>query len=171
MIRKIMYAFLTLVLSVSALLLPANAMDMGVQSALRLSPINVEQSLIGARIDKFPYVITPKGGFGFEDRDNGDNLSIFTIGCGLDYYMAEADNSLKPYAGADLLLDFIDADDSDSSLSFIPHIGAEYWLHENFSVGADVGLQMGFGDYYNSDFRFGTAGTIHATYYFGGERQ
>ncbi|MFW6080980.1 MAG: hypothetical protein ACOC7W_03625 [Desulfosalsimonas sp.] len=171
MIRKIMYLFLALILSVSAFLFPAGAMDLGVQSALRLSPINVEQSLIGARIDKFPYVITPKGGFGYEDRDNRDNLSVFTIGCGLDYYLAEPGKSLKPYAGADVLLDFIDAEESDSSLSVIPHIGAEYWLHQNFSIGADVGLQMGFGDYYDSDFRFGTAGTIHATYYFGGERQ
>lgn len=169
MTGKMMRTVLTLAVGifVFAAALPANAMDMGVQSAVRLSPISVEQSLIGARIDKFPYVITPKGGFGFENRDNKDNLSVFTIGCGLDYYLS--DNPLKPYVGADLLLDYIDEEDSDSSLSIIPHVGAEYWLNESFSLGADVGLQIGTGDYYESDFRFGTATSIHGTYYFGGQ--
>ncbi|MFP4454168.1 MAG: hypothetical protein ACOC03_01590 [Desulfosalsimonas sp.] len=169
MIGKMMRAVSVLLFGamVFAVTLPASAMDMGVQSAIRLSPISVEQSLIGARINKFPYVITPKGGFGIENRDHRDDLSVFTIGCGLDYYLSE--NPLRPYVGADLLLDFIDERDSDSSLSFIPHIGAEYWLNESFSIGADVGLQIGAGDYYDSDFRFGTATTIHGTYYFGGQ--
>ncbi|MCF8110631.1 MAG: hypothetical protein K9J85_03995 [Desulfobacteraceae bacterium] len=166
---KMMRKFLSLVtgILVFAAAPSANAMDMGVQSAMRLSPVSVEQSLIGARISKFPYIITPKGGFGFENRDNRDDLSIFTIGCGLDYYLS--DNPLKPYVGADLLLDFIDERESDSSLSFIPHVGAEYWFNKSFSIGADVGLQFGTGDYYESDFRFGTATTIHGTYYFGGQ--
>lgn len=169
MIRKLMYSVLALVIAFFAALLPAEAMDMGVQSSLRLSPISVEQSMLGARFDKFPYVFTPKGGFGISDQKHGDTLKVFTIGCGLDYYLSE--KALKPYAGADLLLDFIDSDDSDSSLSIIPHIGAEYWLNKNFSLGADVGLQIGFGDYYDSEFRFGTASTIHATYYFGGDQE
>ncbi|MFW6335453.1 MAG: hypothetical protein ACOC0W_09295 [Desulfosalsimonas sp.] len=165
MLDRMMYAVSVLLAAVIFFSLPAAAMDMGIQSAARLSPVDVQQSLIGARIDKHPYVITPKGGFGFQDHDRGDDLSVFTIGCGIDYFFSE--NSLRPYAGTDILLDFVDRADSDSSLSLVPHIGAEYWLHENFSIGADVGLQMGFGDYYDSDFRFGTASTIHATYYFG----
>ncbi|MCF8024368.1 MAG: hypothetical protein K9J79_06460 [Desulfobacteraceae bacterium] len=167
MMRKMIYAVLTLAFALFAAAMPTNAMDMGVQSSLRLSPISVEQSMVGARIDKFPYVFTPKGGFGISDEKQGDTLKVFTIGCGLDYYLSE--KALKPYAGADVLLDFIDDDNSDSSLSIIPHIGAEYWPNKNFSFGADIGLQVGFGDYYNSEFRFGTASTIHATYYFGGE--
>ncbi len=167
MIRKAIYPVLALILLVFTTPLPALSMDMGVQSTVRLSPISVDQSLIGLRFDQSPFVITPKAGFGVEDRDNQDTLTVFTFGCGIDYYLSDQD-ALKPYVGGDVLIDYVDADDSDTSLSLIPHIGAEYFFNENFSLGADIGLHMGFGDYYDSEFRFGTASSIHGTYYFGG---
>ncbi|MGM0453080.1 MAG: hypothetical protein ACQERN_07935 [Thermodesulfobacteriota bacterium] len=143
----------------------ARTPDVGVQAGMRLSPITIEQSLVGVRIDNAPYVITPKGGFGISDQKRGDTLTVFTLGCGLDYYLSDA--ALKPYVGGDVFLDLVDGDDSDTSLSIAPHIGAEYRLNKNFSVGADVGVQMGFGDLGNSEFRFGTVTAFHATYYFG----
>lgn len=143
----------------------AKTPDVGVQAGLRLSPITIEQSLVGIRIENPQYVVTPKGGFGIADQRRGDTLTVFTIGCGLDYYLS--DGALRPYVGGDVLLDFVDADDSDTALSIAPHIGAEYRLNKNFGVGADVGVQMGFGDLGNSEFRFGTTTAIHATYYFG----
>ncbi|MBS3731350.1 MAG: hypothetical protein KGY42_00460 [Desulfobacterales bacterium] len=165
MIRKAIYPVFALILFVFTIPLPALAMDMGVQSTVRLSPISIEESLIGVRFDQSPFVFTPKAGFGIEDRDNQDTLKVFTFGCGIDYYLSEQ-NALKPYVGGDILIDYVDANDSDTSLSLIPHIGAEYFLNKNFSLGADVGLHMGFGDYYDSEFRFGTASSIHGTYYF-----
>ncbi|MBS3755989.1 MAG: hypothetical protein KGY56_09855 [Desulfobacterales bacterium] len=165
MIRKAIYPVFALILFVFTIPLPALAMDMGVQSTVRLSPISIEESLIGVRFDQSPFVFTPKAGFGIEDRDNRDTLKVFTFGCGIDYYLSEQ-NALKPYVGGDILIDYVDANDSDTSLSLIPHIGAEYFLNKNFSLGADVGLHMGFGDYYDSEFRFGTASSIHGTYYF-----
>ncbi|MFP3981311.1 MAG: hypothetical protein ACLFUY_07955 [Desulfobacterales bacterium] len=169
MIRKAIFPVLALILFVFTIPLPALAMDMGVQSTVRLSPISIEQSLIGVRFDQSPFVFTPKAGFGIEDRDK-DTLKVFTFGCGIDYYLSEQ-NALKPYVGGDVLIDLVDNGDSDTSLSLIPHIGAEYFLNENFSLGADVGIHMGFGDYGDydeseSDFRLGTATSIHGTYYF-----
>ena len=165
MIRKAIYPVFALILFVFTIPLPALAMDMGVQSTARLSPISIENSLIGLRFDQSPFVITPKAGFGIEDRDNQNTHTVFTFVCGIDYYLSDQD-ALKPYVGGDILIDYVDRNDSDTSLSLIPHIGAEYFLNEKFSLGADVGIHMGFGDYYDSEFRFGTATSIHGTYYF-----
>ena len=176
--RRILYLAIFSVFWISVAALPLHAQEMGhhraasaqtpevgVQAGMRLSPIAIEQSLVGVRIENAQFAITPKGGFGISDRKGGDTVTVFTLGCGLDYYLSE--EALKPYVGGDVLLDIENADDTDTSLSIAPHIGAQYRLNKNFSVGANVGIQMGFGDYEKSEFRFGTKSAVHATYYFG----
>ena len=77
MIRKAVYPVFALILFVFTIPLPALAMDMGVQSTARLSPISIEESLIGLRFDQSPFVITPKAGFGIEDRDSNEVFAEF----------------------------------------------------------------------------------------------
>ena len=141
------------------------AYDMGMQSSLRMSPVSIEQGLIGLKMDMASFSITPRLGFGLADPEgDGDTLFIMTIGSGFDYYFS--DDKLKPYVGGDVFLDFVDAEDSDLSVTINPHLGAEYWLSDKFSVGGNIGLQLGVGDFLGSEVRFGTTSMIHVTYYF-----
>ena len=140
------------------------AQDIGMQASTRISPVSIEEGLIGLKINLESFAITPRVGFGVDDPEEGDTLFLFTVGSGFDYYLS--DEKLKPYVGGDFFLDFVDAEDSDISVTINPHIGAEYWLSDKFSIGGNIGLQFGFGDYLGTEVRFGTTSMIHLTYYF-----
>ena len=140
------------------------AQDIGMQASTRVSSVSIEEGLIGLKIDLGSFAITPRIGFGVEDPEHGDTIFLFTAGSSFDYYFF--DGQLRPYVGGDVFLDFVDAEDSDLSLTLNPHVGAEYWLSEQFSIGGNIGLQFGFGDYMGSEVRFGTTSMMHVTYYF-----
>jgi hypothetical protein len=140
------------------------AEGLGMQASTRISPLSINEGLIGLKIDLGSFAITPRVGLGFSDQDKGDNIFILTVGSGLDYYFSE--EKLKPYVGGDIFIDYVNDDDSDISFSINPHLGAEYWLSDKFSIGGNIGFQFGFGDIFDSEARFGTTTMMHATYYF-----
>ncbi len=140
------------------------AYDLGLQASTRMSPLDIEEGLVGLKMDMGDFSITPRMGFGLADMDHGDDLFLFTIGAGFDYYLS--DEQLRPYVGGDLFIDYVDEDGSDIAVTLNPHLGAEYRFSEKFSIGGNIGLQLGVGEFLGSDVRFGTTSMLHMTYYF-----
>jgi len=143
---------------------PSPAQNVGIQASSQMSAVGIGQGLIGLKIDQGSFAITPRFGFGLDDREYSDTLVVMTMGSGFDYYMSEA--NLKPYVGGDFYMHVVDADDTDVGISLIPHLGAEYWLNEKMSLGGNIGFQFGLGDIGASEFRMGTTAVIHLTHYF-----
>ena len=140
---------------------------------------NFEDAMVGMKIHATEnLVITPKVGFYVQtwESDFVDTAYNFGFGSGIDYYFNEG--SLRPYVGGDVLFYIFSSDDTDWWLTLTPHAGAEYWLTEKFSVGGNLGLQLGFGEssyipgtvgyvgLAKGDFAFGVAAKLHVTYYF-----
>jgi len=141
------------------------AQDIGMQASTRISPASIDEGLVGLRIDLGSFAITPRFGFGvFDSPYHDDTVFLITVGSGFDYFFS--DEQLRPYVGGDFYVDFADADDSDILLTVNPHLGAEYWLSEKFSIGGNVGLQFGIGEFLDSEVKFGTTSMMHVTYYF-----
>jgi hypothetical protein len=140
------------------------AEGLGMQASTRISPLSINEGLIGLKIAPGSFAFTPRVGFGFSDQDKSDNIFIFTVGSGFDYYFSE--EKLRPYVGGDIYIDYVNAYDSDIAFTLNPHLGAEYWLTDKFSIGGNIGFQFGFGEILGSDMRFGTTTMMHATYYF-----
>jgi hypothetical protein len=143
--------------------------SLGLQAAT-----NFEEMLAGLRIIADDLAITPKIGFFVQDLEGGTAYN-FGFGCGLDYYLREG--RLRPYVGGDLLLYIPHVPDrTDVWVVVSPHIGAEQWIGDSFSVGGNLGVQFGFGDSFytpntigivgESNFSFGINGVLHVTYYF-----
>ena len=140
---------------------------------------NFEDAMVGMKIQATDSLaITPKVGFYVQtwETDNVDTAFNFGFGSGIDYYFKQG--SLRPYVGGDILFYIFSADDTDWWMTLTPHVGAEYWLSKNFSAGANLGVQMGFGEssyipgtvgyvgLIKGDFAFGVAAKLHVTYYF-----
>lgn len=142
----------------------ALAGSVGLQASAHMAAVGIDQGLIGFKIDQGPFAITPRFGFGIDDRDRGDTVVAMTMGGGFDYYLSEA--NVRPYVGGDCYMHVVDTDDTDVSVSLNPHLGAEYRFNEEMSIGGNVGLQFGLGDIGDSEFRVGTTAMIHLTHYF-----
>ena len=140
---------------------------------------NFEDALVGMKIQlNDSLAITPKLGFYVQawDTEGLDTAFNFSFGSGIDFYFKEG--ALRPYVGGDILFYIFSANDTDWWMILDPHVGAEYWMSEDFSVGANLGAQMGFGEssfipgtvgyvgLAKGDFSFGVAAKLHVTYYF-----
>jgi len=150
----------------------------GVKFGLQAST-NFEDAMVGMKIQATDSLaITPKVGFYVQawDTENIDTAFNFGFGSGIDYYFKE--DSLRPYVGGDVLFYIFSGNDTDWWMILSPHAGAEYWMTEDFSVGANIGVHMGFGEssyvpgtvgyvgLAKGDFAFGVAAKLHVTYYF-----
>jgi hypothetical protein len=136
---------------------------------------NFQEMMAGVRIHASGFALTPKIGFFVQDLDDGTAYNI-GFGLGFDYYLREG--SLRPYLGSDFLV-YIPhvAGETDVWGVISPHVGVEQWIGDAFSIGANLGLQFGFGDSFytpntidivgKSNFSFGINGMLHLTYYFG----
>jgi hypothetical protein len=149
----------------------------GVRIGLQVST-NFQEMLAGLKIQMDNFAITPKFGFFVQSiKDHEGSVFNVGLGSGFDYYFGEA--KLRPYVGGDFLM-YIPHVPGDTDIWFVlsPHLGAEYWLSNSFSVGGNIGVQFGVGDSFytqntlgfvvghQSDFSFGINGMINLTYYF-----
>jgi hypothetical protein len=136
---------------------------------------NFQEMMAGVRIKARDFAVTPKFGFFVQDLDNGTAYNI-GFGCGFDYYLRRG--SLRPYVGGDVLLYIPHVSGTTDVWAVLsPHIGIEQWIGDAFSIGANLGMQFGFGDSFytpntidivgKSNFSFGINGMLHVTYYFG----
>ena len=156
-----------------------NSADSGRKTLGLQASTNFEDAMVGLKIHATDSLaITPKVGFYVQswETDNVDTAFNFGFGSGIDYYFKEG--PLRPYVGGDILIYIFSADDTDWWMTLAPHVGAEYWLTENFSAGGNLGVQLGFGESsyipgtvgyvgnVKGNFGFGIAAKLHVTYYF-----
>ncbi len=151
---------------------------------------NFEETMFGVKIQTGDIAITPKIGFFVQTLETPrwtSNSAIlgtkketafaFAFGSGFDYYLKQG--MLRPYVGADILLYLYSCAGTDWWMLLSPHAGAEYWLSDSFSIGGNLGIQIGVGESrylpntigYTSNaeegnFSFGLAGKFNMTYYF-----
>jgi len=127
--------------------------------------------LLGFKIKTANLGITPKMGLGLLTGSNIDTAVQFDIGCGVDYYVPGwRVGNLMPYVGGDLILGVFSADDTGVTVTIYPHIGAEYRLSRNFSLGGNVGPDFtAFASHPvtgGGGFGFGFNGVLQLMYYF-----
>ena len=106
--------------------------------------------------------LEPYFGFASVNPDVGPTQSAFTLGTAF-HLQNEISSNVKYYYGG--FVDYKSVDTgftSTSSFNLGPVAGAEYAFDEHFSLGAEVAVQLGFGD----ATVFGTTSTALIRYYF-----
>ena len=151
--------------------------DLGLQAST-----NFQDMLVGLKVQFANFAIIPKMGFIAQPlKDSAGTIFLFEFGCGFDYYFPKwATGKLRPYLGNDLIFTIVDLGKATDTKFWVIddiHIGAEYWITDRFSIGGNVGLNMGFGEspyspntigliIAESSFGFGIGGKLNMTYYF-----
>lgn len=149
---------------------PAAGTRFGLQAATSFQDLQV-----GLKIQMEDFAITPRFGFFYQSVRRASDAFNFTFGSGFDYYLKSG--KLRPYVGADLLFCVTDTADTDIWVILYPHVGAEYWLGKDFSLGGNLGPAFGFGKsrftpntigmlVVESEFTFGINAVLNITYYF-----
>ncbi len=131
-------------------------MQIGLQAGTHFGgDYGLQRGLVGCKIqlNNVNLAITPKLGietFSIIPKAAGSEnttLFLFNLGSGVDYYIPGMSvGNLHPYVGGDILLGIGGSSrkGTKTQVSFIiyPHIGAEYWIARQFSVGAHFGTDI-----------------------------